>query len=68
MARNRALLVGVSRNQACVDRKPFATDQPSRNTCLYNTLEDLAEDVAVTEALIAGPRERRMIGDLVLDA
>ena len=68
MARNRALLVGVSRNQACVDRKPFATDQPSPNTCLNNTLENLAEDVAVTKAFIAGARERRMIRDLVFDA
>src|SRR5262245_46109642 len=39
---DRALLVGVGRNQACIDRKPFATDQPSRNTCLNNTLKRTA--------------------------
>jgi hypothetical protein len=32
--------------------------QPSRNTYLDNTLEDAAEDVAATEAFVAGPRER----------
>src|SRR5262245_61141832 len=65
---DRTLLAGVSYNQARIDRKPFTPDYPSRNTCLNNPLEDATEDVAVTEAFVAGPLDRRMIRDLVLDA
>jgi hypothetical protein len=37
-----------------------AADQTSSDTRADDTLEDLAENVAVTEALIAGARERRI--------
>src|SRR6266852_6339925 len=67
-ARNRTLLVGVRHNQARIDREPFTADQPGRNTCLNDTLEDLAENVALTKALMTGTRQHRMIRDLVLDA
>src|SRR5260370_34739567 len=47
---------------------PEAADQPSRNTCLNDMLEHVAEHLAVTEPLITSTRERRMIRNLVLDA
>src|SRR5262249_32806975 len=46
---DRALPVGIGHDQAPIDRKSFATDQPGRNTGINNTLEHAAEDVAVTE-------------------
>src|SRR5437588_12093548 len=66
--RDRPLLVGVRHDQARIDSKLLATHQPDRNTCLNDTLKDPAENVVVTEPLIAGPRERRMVRNLVFDA
>src|SRR6476619_4933990 len=56
------------RSQARIDRKLLTTDQSRRNTCLNHTLKDPAKNVVVTEPLIAGPRERRMVRNLVFDA
>jgi hypothetical protein len=39
------------------DRKPFAAN-PAGKAGLNNTLEDMAENVAVAEPLITGTRER----------
>jgi len=66
-SRDRTLLVGVRHDQAGIDRKPFAADQPCRNARFHDILEDTAENITVTEPLIAGARERREIRDLVLD-
>jgi hypothetical protein len=66
-SRNRTLLVGIRRDQAGIDREPFAADQPCRDAGLNHVLEDAAENVTVAEPLIARPRERRMIRDLVFD-
>src|SRR6478672_10511061 len=65
---DRPLLVGVRRDQARIDRKLLATDQSRRNTCLNDTLKDPAKNVVVTESLIAGSREHRMVRNLVFDA
>lgn len=62
---NGTLLVGVGYDQARIDRNPFSTDQACRNACLHATLEHAAERVAVAEALVARPREGRVIGDPV---
>ena len=51
-----------------INRKLLTTDQFRRNTCLNDTLKDLAENVAVTEPVIAGSREYRMVRNLVFDA
>ena len=64
-SRDRTLLVGVSHDG--IDRKPFAADQPCRNTRFHDMLEDTAENVTVTEPFIAGAREGRVIRDLVLN-
>jgi hypothetical protein len=64
---DRTLLIGVRRNQAGIDRKPFTADKPCRNARFDNMLEDAAKNVAVTKPLIARARERGMIRDLVFD-
>jgi len=65
---DRALLVGVGLDQARVDCKAFAANQTGCNTSLDDALEDAAKNLSLTEALIAGTRKHRMIGDSVLDA
>jgi hypothetical protein len=64
---DRTLLVGVRRNQADLDRKPFAADKACRNTRFDDMLEEPAENVTVAEPLVARARECRMIRDLVFD-
>jgi hypothetical protein len=68
VARDRTLLVGVCYNQAGIDRKAFATDQTGLDARLHHTLEHAPEDIVGAEAFITGARERRMVGNLVLDA
>jgi hypothetical protein len=58
----------VQTGWAPIDRKPFATDQPGRNTTLNNPLKNMTKNVAVTDPLMTGTRERRMIRDIVLNA
>ena len=48
-SRDRTLLVGVRRNQAGIDRKPFAADNACRNTRFDDMLEEPAENVTVAE-------------------
>lgn len=68
VARGRAALVGVSCDQARIDGKAFATDQTCPDAGSDNAFEHLAENVVLTEALVACAREGRMIGDPVFDA
>src|ERR1035437_6143343 len=63
-ARDRALFVGISLDQARIHGKPFAANEAGCDTSLDHTLEYLTKDAAVAEALIASTRERRMIRDL----
>src|SRR5215218_442374 len=51
------LLVGISRDQARVYRKTFATNQTGRNAGLDDTFEYATKDIPLAKALIAGPRE-----------
>src|SRR5664280_3329486 len=67
LTRDRALLVGVGRNQAGIDCEAFATNQTGRDTRLDNPLKHAAKNLSLAEALIAGSRERRMIRDSILD-
>ena len=67
-ARDRPLLVGVRHNQAGIDCEAVAADQACRQARLDDTLEHMAEEIAIAEPLVAGTRERRMVGDLGLDA
>ena len=52
-ARYRALLVGISDNQARINRKALTADQASCNTGFNGTLENPAEHIALTEPLMA---------------
>src|SRR5262249_53144751 len=64
---DRTLLVGIRRDQAGIDREPFAADQSARNARFDDMLEDTAKNIAVTKPLIARTRKRRMIRQLVFD-
>src|SRR5262249_6406599 len=57
-ARNRPLLIGVSDNEARINRESFTADQASCNTGFNDILENLAERVALTEPLMTNTRER----------
>src|SRR6202011_5050117 len=58
LTRDRALLVGVGRNQARIDCKSFATNQTGGNACLDDPFEHAADNISIAEALVAGARER----------
>ena len=47
---SRALLVGISRNQAGIDRKSGPLDQPFCHAAPDHGLEQLSQQIAVTEA------------------
>ena len=47
---NRSLLVGVSRNQAGVNRKPVGADQALGDATLHHALEKAAQRVALAKA------------------
>jgi hypothetical protein len=49
------MLIGVRYNQTGIHRKAFAADKASPDARTHNTLKHAAEDVAVTEPLVAGP-------------
>jgi hypothetical protein len=61
------MIAGVRNNQTGIYREAFAADQASPDARAYYTLEHAAEDVAVMEPLIAGPRKCRVIRDLVFN-
>src|SRR5262249_48483365 len=67
LTRDRALLVGICLDQARVDRKAFATDQTGHNARIDDMFEYATNDISFAEALIARPREGRMIRDSILD-
>src|SRR6202165_97371 len=65
---DRALLIGVGRNQARINCKTFAANQTGCDASLDDALEHAAKNLSLTEALVAGTRERRMIRDSILEA
>src|SRR4051794_6275413 len=64
---DRALLVGISLDQARIDCEAIAANQTGRNARLHNPLEHVAKYISLAEALVARARARRMIRDRVLD-
>ena len=66
--RDRATLVGVDLNQTGVDRKAFTTNKAGRNARPDQPLEYKPENIVIPEALIARPREHRVIWNFILNA
>src|ERR1700733_2666187 len=66
LACNRALLVGVGGDEACVDRKSVGGDQTLRQAPLNDGLEKAAQHVALAKAPGSVLRERRVIGNLAV--
>jgi len=64
-ARDRSLLVGVRRNQARIDRKPFTANQVGGNAGLNNALKHPPECIALPEPLMTGTGKYRVIWDFV---
>jgi len=62
------MLIGVSLNQAGVDRKAFTTDKAGCNARPDDALKYEPEDIAIPETLVTRPREHRVIRNFVLDA
>jgi hypothetical protein len=58
---------GVGLHDARIDGKAFALNQISIHAGPHHHLEHMAQDVAVAEAAMAINRERRVIGNLVVE-
>ena len=56
-ARHRTLAVGIGLDQAGIDRKALAADQPLGDAARDGRLEQLAQQIAVTQAAVAVLRE-----------
>src|SRR5215218_10348134 len=67
VAGNPLLLIYVCLDQARIDRKCLATNEPGRNAHRHHALEHPAQGIAVTETLMPRAAEHRMIGDFVLE-
>lgn len=57
----RALFVGVSSDEARIDRKGGTVDQSLRHTATHDRLEQLAQQIAIAEAAMPVLGECRMI-------
>jgi hypothetical protein len=66
VAGNRALLVGIRRDQARIDGKAFATDQPLAQAAFHHRLEQMPQDIALPETAVPVAREGRMVGHLAV--
>jgi len=62
----RPALVGVGLDKARIDGKALAADEPGGDARQYDTLEDVAQHVAIAEAPMPVLRERRVVGHLVV--
>ena len=67
LACNRALLVGVDGDEACVDRKSIGAHQPLCQAALNDALERMTQQIALAKAPMAVLGERRMIGDVAVE-
>jgi hypothetical protein len=67
IARHPLLVVHVRLDQACVDRKPLAGNQPSRYALRHHALEYPAQGIALAKAFVPCAAEHRMVGYTVLD-
>ena len=64
-ARRGALLIGIRRDQAGINRKVLTTDQPLGDAALENRLENLPQQITVAEAPMPVLRECRVVGNAI---
>lgn len=64
---DRAARIGIGGDQAGVDGETLGAHEAGRDAEGNDALERAAKRVAVAEALVAGAREGRMIGDAVFE-
>jgi hypothetical protein len=67
IAWNRTLLVGIGSDQAGIDSKPFATHQALTQAPVHHRLEQVPQDIALTEAAMPVAREGRVIRHLAVE-
>ena len=60
---HRSTTIYIGPDQARIDGKAFAADQPFRHAARHRHLEQLAKQIAVTEAAMPVLREGRVIGN-----
>jgi hypothetical protein len=66
VTRHRALPVGIVRDQAGIDGKPFATHQAFGHAAAHHSPEHMAQEVALPEAAMAVERVGRVIRNLAI--
>jgi hypothetical protein len=59
-------MIAASLHDARVHRKPFAFDEAHRHRCHHDAFKDMAQNIALTEAVQPILRERRVVGNLVV--
>ena len=57
-AGDRPTLVGIGLDEARINRKPFATHQLLFNAIRYDPFEEIAQEIALSEALVTSTRKR----------
>ena len=61
------LPVGVRLDQAGIDRKAFAANQPLRDAALQDRLKDAPQKIALAETAMPVLREGGVIGDIAVE-
>jgi len=61
------IAASISLHHTGVDSEAFTPDQPCIHASKYHRLKCMAQNVAVAEAAVTIDRERRMIGDRVVE-